>query len=188
MRFRLVAATLLFAYLFARSGSYLVINNPKKSDVIVVLAGETERRPNRGLELLRTEYAPKMILDVPATPQFYGVSPPELAQKFVDSLPDASRISICKINGLSTRDESTNAAGCIASTGAHSVLLVTSSFHTRRSLSIFRHTLPSVSFSVAAVDDPRQFEVQWWQNRQWAKVNLEEWMRLGWWYCVDRWR
>lgn len=188
MRFRLAAAILVVAFFLARSGRYLVIDEPQKSDVIVVLAGETERRPNRGIELFRQGYAPKMIFDVPAAPQFYGVSPPDLAQKFIESLPQAKQITTCTIIGLSTKDESTNAANCIAATDAHSVLLVTSSFHTRRALSIFRHTMPSVSFSVASVDDPRQFGVQWWQNRQWAKVNLEEWMRLGWWYCVDRWR
>ncbi|HEX3320556.1 MAG TPA: YdcF family protein [Terriglobales bacterium] len=188
MRFRLAAAILVLAILLARSGTYLVVDRPQKSDVVLVLAGETERRPNRGIELLRQAYAPKMILDVPESPQFYGVSPPALAQKLIDSLPQAKQITICTISGLSTKDESTNASNCIAATGAHSVLLVTSSFHTRRALSIFRHAMPGIQFSVAAVDDPRQFQSPWWRNRQWAKVNLEEWMRLAWWYCVDRWR
>jgi hypothetical protein len=41
---------------------------------------------------------------------------------------------------------------------------------------------------VAAATDSRQFGMNWWTNRQWAKVNLEEWMRLTWWQLVDRWR
>ncbi len=72
--------------------------------------------------------------------------------------------------------------------GAHKVLLVTTSFHTRRALSIFRKQLPAYEFSIAAVNDPRQFGVNWWSNRQWAKVNLEEWMRMTWWQLVDRWK
>jgi hypothetical protein len=30
--------------------------------------------------------------------------------------------------------------------------------------------------------------VQWWQHREWAKVNFEEWSKLIWWELVDRWR
>ena len=25
-------------------------------------------------------------------------------------------------------------------------------------------------------------------NRQWAKINFDEWLRLVWWQAVDRWR
>src|SRR5271169_2653301 len=36
----------------AKGGSFLVVDVPRPSDVIVVLAGETDRRPERGLQLL----------------------------------------------------------------------------------------------------------------------------------------
>ena len=43
-------------------------------------------------------------------------------------------------------------------------------------------------FSVAAAHDPREFGVNWWQHREWAKTNFNEWMKLVWWEAVDRWR
>lgn len=187
MRLRLAIAAVVLTVLLARSGSYLIVDNPQKADAILVLAGETERRPSRGVELLRQGYAPRLILDVPANPRYYGMSQPALAQKFIDSLPEASRITVCPITGLSTKEESQNAASCLTTSGVHSVLLVTSDFHTRRALSIFRHAMPAVSFSVSAVNDPRQFSAEWWKRRQWSKVNFEEWMRLAWWQAVDRW-
>ena len=65
---------------------------------------------------------------------------------------------------------------------------VTSDFHTRRALSIFTSEVPSHTYSVAAAYDPREFGVQWWRRREWAKTNFYEWMRLGWWELIDRWR
>jgi uncharacterized SAM-binding protein YcdF (DUF218 family) len=188
MRLRLALVFVFAVFLAIRSGSYLIVDEPRKSDIILVLAGETERRPTRAQELLREGYGRKLILDVPVKPQFYGSSQPELAQKYIASLPDSGQMSVCPITGLSTKEEAQNAASCLSSSGGHSVLIVTSDFHTRRALNIFRHELPSFEFSVAAVNDPRQFGLKWWTNRQWAKVNFEEWTRLTWWQVVDRWK
>jgi hypothetical protein len=188
MRMRVAVMVILLGLLALRSGRYLIVDEPQKADVILVLAGETEQRPARALELMSQGYGAKLIFDVPAKPRFYGFSQPDLVQKFIAAIPGSERMSICPITGLSTKEESRDAASCLAASGARTVLLVTTSFHTRRALSIFRRELPSYEFSVAAVNDPRQFGVNWWSNRQWAKVNLEEWTRLAWWQLVDRWR
>jgi uncharacterized SAM-binding protein YcdF (DUF218 family) len=68
------------------------------------------------------------------------------------------------------------------------VLIVTSEFHTRRALSIFRRRLPQYEFSVAAAHDPAHFGTAWWTRREWAKVTFDEWVKLIWWEAVDRWR
>ena len=48
----------LFVLVFAvESGRFLVVDLPRRSDVIVVLAGETYRRPARAFELLNSGYA-----------------------------------------------------------------------------------------------------------------------------------
>lgn len=188
MKLRVLIFLAIISVLAARSSHYLVINDPKRSDIILVLAGETEKRPERGLELLRQDYGSKLILDVPVSPRFYGSSQADLAQGFIDALPEAKQISLCPITGLSTKAETQDAAACLKNVGGRSVLLVTSDFHTRRALSTFERELPAFQFSVAASFDPRQFGLSWWTNRQWAKVNFEEWLRLTWWQCVDRWR
>jgi uncharacterized SAM-binding protein YcdF (DUF218 family) len=66
-------------------------------------------------------------------------------------------------------------------------LLVTSDYHTRRALSTFNRVLPR-DYSIAAVFDAREFGVQWWRHREWAKMNFDEWLKLIWWELVDRWR
>jgi len=169
------------------AGRMLVIDQPRTSDVILVLAGETEHRPARALQLLGEGYTRKIVLDVPAEGQVYEFSLLQLAARYVENLPQKASISMCPIEGLSTKDEVREAEQCLAREGAKSVLIVTSDFHTRRALHIFQKEIPGISFSVAAVQDSTQFGTRWWAHRQWAKTLLDEWLRLIWWQCVDRW-
>src|SRR5882762_853145 len=136
----------------SQAGSWLVVDNPQPADAIVVLAGETEQRPAKGLQLLTQGLAPRMVLDAPAGSHIYRWSQLELAQQYLSGLPAAQQLSACPIFGLSTRDEARDVARCLAANGSeiHRVLLVTSDFHTRRALAVFRHEIPGVQFSAGA--------------------------------------
>jgi hypothetical protein len=171
----------------ANAGRLLVVDAPQHSDLILVLAGETDRRPARALQLLDQGYGRRLMIDVPAAARIYGFTDAQLAEKYIQNLPRAASIRVCSIQGLSTREESHDVAKCLAGADDTRVLIVTSDFHTRRALSILRHELPGKSFSVAAVGDDKQFGTRWWTQRQWAKTCLDEWLRLLWWNAVDRW-
>lgn len=162
-------------------------NDPQRSDVIVVLAGETEYRPALALQLLDRNYGRRMLLDVPAASEIYNITQLQVAREYVSSLPDNHSIDLCPIEGLSTKAESHDVAKCLALEPGTKVLIVTSDFHTRRALSIFRRELPGKTFSVAAAHDPAQFGAQWWKRREWAKTCVDEWLRLAWWEAIDRW-
>lgn len=179
---------LLLLVTAANSARWLMVDNRQRSDAILVLAGETERRPALGLELLHQNYGHHVIFDVPAEAKIYQWTQVDLAQKYVQGLPEASSISICPIEGLSTKEEAGEDGRCLDAIGGRKVLLVTSDFHTRRALSIYRARLPNYEFSVAAAHDPREFGEKWWQHREWAKTNFYEWLRLAWWELIDRWR
>ena len=187
----LVMATLVVALMagFAASaGRLLVVDAPQPSDVILVLAGETDHRPVRALQLLNQGYGRVVVMDVPAAIRIYEFTQLQLAAKYVQDLPQAESVRICPIEGLSTRDESHDAEKCLADQVGKRILIVTSEFHTRRALSIFRHELRGRSFSVAAARDDKQFGMRWWTHRQWAKTCLDEWLRLLWWTAIERWR
>jgi len=179
---------LLVLVLAANAGRILVVDAPERSHTIVVLAGETDRRPTKALELLRQGYARRIVIDVPAGVKIYQFTQTELAQQYMRGLPEAAAVRICPIVGLSTRDEAHDVKGCLTQEDGNRILLVTSDFHTRRSLSIFRHEIGGKSFAVAAAHDETQFGSRWWAHRQWAKTCFEEWLRLAWWMTVDRWR
>ena len=80
IRKAVILAGLLFLIFLPTSGGFLVVNNPQKADVLVVLAGETDHRPARGLELLREGYSRRMILDVPAHATIYQWKQTELGE------------------------------------------------------------------------------------------------------------
>ncbi len=180
----LAASLLAFA---ANAGRILVVNDPDKADVILVLAGETDYRPQLGLQLFDRGYGRRLVIDVPAEQKIYEYTQVQLAEKYFASLPEASAIRTCPILGLSTREETHDVEKCIAP-DERRILIVTSDYHTRRALSIFRHELPARSFSTAGAHDPREFGVDWWWHREWAKTLLGEWMKVVWWNCIDRWR
>ena len=170
------------------SGNFLVVDDLARADVIVVLAGETNHRPARGLQLLSQNYAPRMLLDVPATEVIYNHKLTDIAQAFVHSASTGRPVATCDIYGLSTKAETQDVARCLNGSGVHRILLVTSDYHTRRARSIFEHELRGYEIFVSPAYDSQQFGIHWWQHRQWAKTNFDEWMKLVWWQLVDRWR
>jgi hypothetical protein len=174
--------------LAAKAGSFLIVDAPRRSDAILVLAGETDRRPQRALELLSQGYGRRVVLDVPTNAKLYEFTQIELAQKYILDLPQPAPVSICPINGLSTKDESREAEKCLLREGAKSVLVVTSDFHTRRALEVFRREFPEREYSVAAARNDEGFGPRWWTHRQWAKTFVDEWLRLIWWKAIDQWR
>ncbi|HKU26577.1 MAG TPA: YdcF family protein [Candidatus Sulfotelmatobacter sp.] len=179
-----ILALLFFA---ANAGKVLVVDAPQSSDLILVLAGETDTRPTLALRLLNEGYARRVLLDVPADARIFDTTAIQIAQAYVQRLPEASRVTICPIPGLSTKQEAHDVARCLEHENGSRILIVTSDYHTRRALSIFRHEIPAKSFSVAAAHDARQFGIRWWTNRQWAKMCLDEWLRTLWWNLIERW-
>ena len=79
----LVAVVAVIAGLAANAGKFLVVEAPVRSDIILVLAGETERRPARALELLETGFGQRVMIDVPADAKSYGFTKVELARNYV---------------------------------------------------------------------------------------------------------
>ena len=181
----LVAGLMVFA---VNAGKMLVVDSPQPSDVIVVLAGETDYRPARALELLDQGYARRFLIDVPVDVNVFGFTEEELAERYMHSRPEAAQLGICPIEGLSTRDESHDVEKCLAKEPGARILIVTSDYHTHRALSIFRHEIRGKTFSIAAAYDSTQFGTHWWAHRQWAKTWVGEWLRWFWWTLMERWR
>jgi len=53
------------------------------------------------------------------------------------------------------------AAPCFLSLDAHRILIVTSAYHTRRALTIFRQRLPRYDWSVTAALDESAYGMDW---------------------------
>lgn len=194
MKFLVVAAVLILicVLLFFQPGGYLVVNDAEKSDAIVVLFGDqVDERYWRALDLLRGGYGHHLLVDA-GPGQIYGQSYLDLAANFIARTAgeNASQVSICTIQGDSTKAEAPQVGECLAKLQPppHSVVLVTDDYHTRRALSIFRQRLPQIHWTAGAVHSDFLFGQPWWKNREWAKTYLSECQKLLWWELWDRWR
>ena len=170
------------------AGRILVVDAPQPSDLILVLAGETDHRPARALELLQQGFGKRVLIDVPAEVKIYDTLQLDVAAKYVRGLPESASVRICPMVGLSTREETRDVEKCLTPEDGSRILIVTSDFHTGRALSIFRHQLRDKTFSVAASHEPTEFGTRWWTHRQWAKTFVGEWTKVLWWNCIERWR
>jgi len=194
---RIFVIGILVAVLFVltwclRSGDQLIVSNAEKSDAMVVLAGsQADSRYWRGLELLRAGYGQHLVVDAVAG-ETYGHSMIDLARAFIARTAgaDASRVSVCPIEGDSTKDEASQAQACLQNLRPppHSVVVITDDYHTRRALSIFRNRLPQYRWTAAAAKNNSLFGLPWWKRREWAKTYLTESQKLIWWELFDRWR
>lgn len=173
------------------AGRLLVRDQPEKSDVIVVLAGDSQdQRYRRGMELLRAGYGRHLFLDASSDSNYFGHTPAEYAATFLrqDAGELVAQVGVCPFEEDGTLTETRYVASCLAPLHPQTVLLVTSDFHTARARSIFARSLPQYHWSVAAAQDPRIFGTRWWQHREWAKTTFQEWLKVIWWNVIDRWR
>jgi uncharacterized SAM-binding protein YcdF (DUF218 family) len=194
MRF-LLKAGLAFCFIvmillgLRHAGQALVVNQPQPSDVILLLAGdENDTRYWKGMELLRTGYAPRMLVDARADWVSYGRSPAELTEEFIRRSAGGLTVHVCPSRGTSTLQELRSAAACLRPIAPHTILLVTSDYHTRRALAIARQVYPGYSWSVAAANSGLLSAPRWWTDRQIAKNVLLEWQKVVWWELVERHR
>jgi uncharacterized SAM-binding protein YcdF (DUF218 family) len=192
MRFFSKAGLSFFVILLILLGLYhagpaLVVNQPQRSDVILILAGDAnDTRYWKGIELLRAGYAPRMLVDARADTVSYGRTPVELTEDFIRRSAGGLAVHVCPTRGISTLQEMQSAAACLQPIAPHTILLVTSDYHTRRALSIARKAYPRYSWSVAAADNGLLSAPHWWTSREIAKDVFLEWQKLVWWELVER--
>lgn len=182
--FVILAAVVLF--LLSRAGSFLVVDDPRASDAIVVLegAGDTPGY-NRSVLLLHQGFAKTILLDANISHTLYGRSEEELAADYLVRTGQLSTL-ICPTVSATLFDEVVDVKRCLDRIGARSAILMTGDFETRRTLDIFQKRLPQYRWSVAASSTPYHYAEAWWKHRGWAKTVLQEWEDFLWWKLVEQ--
>ena len=182
----LVILAAIALFLLSRAGSFLVIDNPQPSDAMVVLEGSGDTPGyGRAASLFQQGYAKAVILDANISKTLYGRSEAELAADFLARTGQFST-QICPTVSNSLFEETRDVKRCLDRIGAHSAILMTSDFETRRTLDIFQKRLPQYRWSVAAASTPYHFAEAYWKHRGWAKTVLMEWEEFLWWKLVEQ--
>ncbi len=180
-----VAALLILSL----AGRLLVVDTARPCDVILVLDGENGNRLEKGLQLLNSSFGKELIVDADARQHWLGRTEAERLASSIASRGDvAPRVHVCAMTAAtSTFTEAKEVERCIQPIPATKITIVTSDFHTRRALSIFRHVLPRYQWAVAPVEDPDTFGTPSWRHVQWLCTTMHEWQKLVWWEAVERW-
>ena len=165
----------------AAAASYLIEDDgPRKADVALVLGGDAfGDRTIKAADLVKSGYAPFVLVSGPATLVRYQ-SGDEIEFAEQRGYP-ASLFREIHLPGdaESTRTEAQYIGKYLREQGIHSILLVTSNFHTKRAAKLWRHVNPWLTITVVSSVDPgHHFTPQtWWKTRAGQKIFLYEWMK-----------
>jgi len=186
LRFGVALLLLLLAAYLSRTlwlgamGRALVEDDgPAKSDVVVVLGGDVwGSRIETAARLVRAGFAPVVL--VSGVPVAYGVNEGDLAIPYIAAKGYPAEWFVALRNeGMSTREESFLLVRELRRRQVHSLILVTSNFHTARAGRIFRDSERVLGYrlEMRVVPAPdRYFDAgSWWQNREGRKTALGEW-------------
>lgn len=175
------ALLLAFTYqwVFSAAGAYLVESStPVRSDAVVVLAGDTRgARIMQAADLVRNGYAPVVLVSGPM--DVYDVNEATLAIQYaVNRGVPARYFEPVVIRALSTQEEAREFAPELRRRNIHSILLVTSNYHTKRAAQIFRGVLgPDITVRPVAAPDKFFRPDGWWHNREGQKTLFFEYSK-----------
>jgi DUF218 domain-containing protein len=188
----LFGAVVVVVLCFLRWGSTLLIANdppPGHVDAAIVLQGSIAAEKARvagAIHLLQQGVADRVLLSVPKE-SYWGQSIPPVARVYLERTFGrdlAGRVEFCETSGdvNSTVQEMHALTPCIEDRHWHSIVIVTSNYHTRRAGMIWRKIAardPNIHVWIEEVADP-EFQQPWWRHRQSAKILFMEFTKLVW--------
>lgn len=142
-----------------------------KSDIILVLdGGEGGNRFAAGLDLLRQGYAPSLVM----SQTIYGDRTYQQVEAMAGK--ESEKIYWMPSDAVSTRGEAIEARQVLKKLKCRSILVVTSSYHTRRAKKIYTRELEPEGIQVRVVPAPVPgFDRKsWWKSQAGRAVVLFE--------------
>jgi uncharacterized SAM-binding protein YcdF (DUF218 family) len=179
-----VLAALILLLILAHSvwmgwmGAFLVDSErPPHADVVVVLAGDPSgNRILKAAELVKQGYAPKVLVSGPG--RMYDLYESDLAIPFAlrRGYPAAWFVPVTH-GAHSTEEEGQVLFPVLKKLQAHTVIVVTSNYHSRRALRILRAQWAGIAVHMIASGDPFFSTDGWWRSREGRKIFLLEWSK-----------
>ncbi len=147
---------------------------PRKADLVVVLAGDSVGyRVVKGAQLVNAGYAPKLFLS--NGKKFYGLDESEAAGQFLVRRGfDPGKLILFHRFPTSTKEEAQMVLPELRRMGVHSILLVTSDYHTARATRIFQKYAGGIEIHTVAAPDRTFCGGYWWTERECQKTWLLE--------------
>ena len=191
LRWLLAVAIVIAVCLLRWGGDLLISSDPEPQHVVaaIVLQGSIVAEKVRiagALNLLQRGIADRALLSVPQE-SYWGESVPPAARSYLERTYGkdlAARVDFCETSADvdSTVQEAQALGPCIQEHHWHSVVIVTSDYHTRRASMLWKRmnrSNPKIHIWIEGVADP-EFQQPWWRRRQSAKIWLMETSKLVW--------
>jgi len=178
--FLLVFCFVLYAArrpLLRLAGESWVVEDPlQQSDALLLLSDDNffADRATRASELYRQKLAPVVVASGRRLRPTAGVA--ELMEHdLIERGVPKDRIIRFPQDGDNTREEAQALRALVVEKNWHSVIVVTSNYHTRRARYIFERVFPdSVAVRVASARDGGFDPEHWWENRKSLKLFMGE--------------
>ena len=159
-------------------GEAWIVEDPlERSDAIIILSDDNfyADRATRAAELFRRGLAPEIVASGRRLRPFAGIAELMVHDLLERGVPK-DKIEAFAQDGDNTKEEAIALSQLAARKKWHSVVVVTSNFHTRRARYIFLRVLPStIRVRIASARDGDFDPEQWWQHRRSIKKLTTEW-------------
>lgn len=147
--------------------------------IIVLSGGRADERVRQAAELYRQRYAPVVLLS--GGEQMVGISIPELQRRQALARGIPARALLIEPGSTSTREQAERLRPMLERRGVRRAIVVTSTFHTRRTRYIFRKVFRGSGIDV------RVYPVQgdwfnpeaWWTRDQDTEQVVLEYIKLA---------
>jgi len=184
MLIAVVAGILFFTHglILTKAAEMLIKKDEMKpADVIVVLAGEQEERVIYGIKLFKDGWARKDRIIMAGGPLVWKYTWAALMKEQAESLGIPGTKILTENESRSTEEDALYTKEILKKNGFKSIILVTSSYHSRRAALIFKRVLGSEIRIISAPVDDSWFSVNdWWKRRRDRSAVLNEFSKYIW--------
>ncbi|HUJ39996.1 MAG TPA: YdcF family protein [Candidatus Acidoferrales bacterium] len=155
---------------------WIVDDSPGPADAIMILGDDNFQgdRATRAAELFRAHWAPRVVAS--GRPLRPYISVPDLMRRDLEQrgVPDSAIVSYPR-PVANTREEAEGLRKLAIERGWRHVLIVTSTYHTRRTHFIFARVWPKeYEFRVISAHDSEYDPDSWWRTREGLKLVFHE--------------
>ena len=162
------------------AGRFLVVQDPlEKADVIIVLSGgRRDERVRQAADLYHQGYAPLVLLS--GGEEMAGISVPEMLRRQALALGIPPDALLSDPDSTSTAQQARYLRPLLEPRGMRRAIVVTSSYHTRRTRRLFRKAFEGSGIEIRVY--PVQRDVWnpegWWTREQDTETLVLEYIKL----------
>lgn len=182
----LIIFLLFSSYFLTFIGNFLIIRDPlRKADVIIVLAGERGERVKFGVSLYQQGYAGKVLFSggpIAAFPGGQKITWADMMKNYAMTLGVPEKDIILQNESRSTQEDATFTYRLLQDPLRSSAILVTSPYHSKRALKIFKPVFIDIKLHSVPVQKSWYDAESWWKSSKGQYQVAREYFAFFWFY------